>query len=171
MTMSHSHHNMISRSLRPDSRLWRVLYHLRWAPRIILLAVAGWVVAMAIDREPPFHLLGYQTNQPRPGGVLVVRAQVKRDLERECSVAFSRYLFDHFGSRHEASGPQMMTPQALRSMDALAPGQLNVQVAIPINFPPGPATMNTVLEYRCNALQDILRPIGVEMVIPFEVLP
>ena len=36
---------------------------------------------------------------------------------------------------------------------------------------PGPAKMVTVLRYRCNPMQDLLRPIGVQMTIPFEVLP
>ena len=162
---------LVSKVPRPESRFWTVLERLRWIPLLLLVGAMGQCTAWMLDRDAPFHLLGYQTNQPRPGGVLVVQAQVRRELDRECSVTASRYLFDRFGARHEASGPQLMTPQALRSMDALTPGQHNVQVAIPINFPPGPATFNTVLEYRCNPLQDLMRPIGVEMAIPFEVLP
>ena len=160
-----------SQALHPDGKLWRVIYELRWLPRLVLAGALIWIVAMALDREPPFKLLSYWTNQPKPGGTLVVRAKVHRDLDRECSVVFSRYLFDRVGARHEASGPQMMTPQALRSIDALAPGELNMQVPIPINFPPGPAVLTSVLEYRCNALQDVLRPIGVELNMAFEVLP
>ena len=160
-----------SQALHPDGKLWRVIYELRWLPRLVLVCVLIWIGAMAFDREPPFKLLSYWTNQPKPGGTLVVRAKVHRDLDRECSVVFSRYLFDRVGARHEASGPQMMTPQALRSIDALAPGELNMQVPIPINFPPGPAVLTSVLEYRCNALQDVLRPIGVELNMAFEVLP
>ena len=159
-----------SQALHPDGKLWRVIYELRWVPRLALVGVLVWIGAMALDREPPFKLLSYWTNQPKPGGTLVVRAKVHRDLDRECSVVFSRYLFDRVGARHEASGPQMMTPQALRSIDALAPGELNMQVPIPINFPPGPAVLTSVLEYRCNALQDVLRPINVELNMPFEVL-
>ena len=159
-----------SQALHPDGRLWRVMYELRWLPRLVLIGVLIWAGTMALDRSPPFELLSYATNRPGPGGTLVVRAQVRRDLERECSVTFSRYLFDRFGARHEASGPQLMTPQALRNMDAMAPGQLNLQVPIPPAFPPGPASLTTVLEYRCNPLQDVLRPINVEMAIPFEVV-
>ena len=160
-----------SQALHPDGKLWRVIYELRWLPRLVLVCVLIWIGAMALDREPPFRLNSYWANQPKPGGTLVVRAKVQRDLDRECSVTFSRYLFDKVGARHEASGPQMMTPQALRNMDALAPGELNLQVPIPINFPPGPAVLTTVLEYRCNALQYVLRPIGVELNMAFEVLP
>ena len=160
-----------SQALHPQSTLYRVMYQLRWLPRIVLACVAVWFALMAADRSPPFALHSYWTNQPKPGGILVVRAKVHRELERECTVMFSRYLFDRFGARHEATGPQVMTPQALRNMDALAPGQLNLQVPIPTYFPPGPATLTTVLEYRCNLLQDIFRPINVEMNISFEVLP
>ena len=160
-----------SQAIHPDGKLWRLMYELRWAPRLILAGVCLWITAMAFDRAPPFRMHSYWTNQPKPGGTLVVRAKVQRDLDRECSVTFSRYLFDKVGARHEASGPQMMTPQALRNMDALAPNELNLQVPIPINFPPGPAVLTTVLEYRCNALQDVLRPIGVELNMAFEVLP
>jgi hypothetical protein len=160
-----------SQALHPDGKLWRVIYKLRWVPRLALVGVLVWIGAMAFDREPPFKLLSYWTNQPKPGGTLVVRAKVQRDLDRECSVTSSRYLFDKVGARHEASGQQMMTPQALRNMDALAPGELNLQVPIPLSFPPGPATLTTVLEYRCNPLQDIARPIPVEMSVPFEVVP
>lgn len=160
-----------SQALHPDGKLWRVIYELRWVPRLALVGVLVWIGVMEFDREPPFKLLSYATNQPTPGGTLIVRAHVRRDLERECSVTFSRYLFDKVGARHEASGQQLMTPQALRNMDALAPGELNLQVPIPSIFPPGPATLTTVLEYRCNPLQDLLRPISVELNMAFEVLP
>lgn len=158
-----------SQAIHPDGKLWRVMYKLRWAPRLILAGVCLWIAAMALDREPPFRLLSYWASQPTPGGVLVVRAKVHRELDRECSVTFSRYLFDRFGARHEATGPQMMSPQALREMDASAPGELNLLVPIPAYFPPGQARLSTISEYRCNALQDVLRPINVEMNMWFEV--
>lgn len=145
--------------------------NLRWLWRAILvlclLQVAWWLV----DRVPPFRLIEATTNTPRPGEMLIVEARVHRDLKRDCSVTFSRYLFDSAGFRHESIGPQLMTPYALRTMDAMAPGQLNIRMQIPEGFPPGRGTVNTVLEYRCNPLQDLVRPIQVEMNIPFEVVP
>jgi hypothetical protein len=117
------------------------------------------------------RVLSHQVNSPHAGGVLTVRAKVQRDLERDCYVTFSRYLFDRNGTRHENTGPQVMTAQAIRNMDAMAPDELNVQMLVPANFPPGPGSMTTVLEYRCNPLQHVVRPIPVEMNIPFEVLP
>ena len=163
--------NYFFRHLTPESLVFQWLLHWRWIPRAVLLALSAWVLVMAFDREPPFALISSWTSSPKPGGVLVVRAKVRRDLDRECSATFSRYLFDKFGSRHETTGPQIMTAQGIRNMDALAPGELNVQLPVPIDFPAGPANMTTILEYRCNPLQDLFRPIGVEMNIPFEVLP
>lgn len=157
--------------ITPESLMYRWLLYWRWIPRAGIIVVLMWIASMSLDRAPPFKLLSAWASQPRPGGVLVVRAKVWRDLDRECSVTFSRYLFDRFNSRHEVFGPQVMTPQGLRDMDAEAPGELNIQVPVPLAFPAGPAKLTTILEYRCNALQDLVRPIPFEMHIPFEVLP
>lgn len=160
----------IFRHLTPESIVYQWLLYWRWIPRTILICLSAWVLLMVLDREPPFKVLSSWTSQPKPGGVLVVRAKVHRQLDRECSVTFSRYLFDRFGNRHESTGPQLMSPKGLREMDAEAPGELNLQVHIPLNFPVGAGKLTTILEYRCNALQDLIRPIGLEMNIPFEVI-
>lgn len=152
-------------------RMTKVLQRAEWFFSLVLVLCAVPVLYWSLDRSPPFALLSAQVNSPRPGGILYVDARVRRDLDRECSVEFSRYLFDRNGSRHEAGGPQLMTPQAIRAMDAAAPGILRVTMQIPIGFPPGPAEMVTVLQYRCNPIQDLFRPIGVQMTIPLEVLP
>ncbi len=153
-------------------RVLRKSQSLRWiGVGFVLIVAVGQVIWWALDRSPPFRVLSHQVNSPHAGGVLTVRAKVQRDLERDCSVTFSRYLFDRNGTRHENTGPQVMTAQAIRNMDAMAPGELNEQMLVPANFPPGPGSMTTVLEYRCNPLQYVARPIPVEMNIPFEVLP
>ena len=163
--------NFFLHRITPESLLYQWLLYWRRLPRAGIVEVLAWVAFMSFDRDPPFKLLSAWASQPRPGGVLVVRAKVFRDLDRECSVTFSRYLFDRFNTRHEVYGPQVMTPRGLRDMDAEAPGELNLQVPIPVAFPPGKAKLTTILEYRCNLLQDLVRPIPVEMHIHFEVLP
>ena len=153
------------------TRATQLLERMIWLWIILLIVSVGQVVWWAMDRSPPFRVVSHQVNSPHAGGVLTVRAKVQRDLERDCSVTFSHYLLDRNGARHENTGQQVMTAQAIRNMDAMAPGELNVQMLVPANFPPGPGSMTTVLEYRCNPLQDVARPIPVEMNIPFEVLP
>lgn len=153
------------------TRATQLLERMMWFWIILLIVSVGQVIWWAMDRSPPFRVLSHQVNSPHAGGVLTVRAKVQRDLERDCSVTFSHYLLDRNGARHENTGQQVMTAQAIRNMDAMAPGELNVQMLVPANFPPGPGSMTTVLEYRCNPLQDVARPIPVEMNIPFEVLP
>ena len=152
-------------------RVNNVVQRLVWLWRIVLVICAVPVLYWALDRSPPFELISAQTNSPRPGEIMYVDARVRRDIHRECTAEFSRYLFDRNGSRHEAQGPQLMTAQAIREMDAANPGVLRVQMQIPFGFPPGPAKMVTVLQYRCNPLQDLFRPINVQMSIPLEVLP
>src|SRR5574343_550631 len=71
--------------------------------------------------------------------------------------------------RRDGAGPGAAL-HAAELLDESAQGGRHVQVPIPINFPPGPAVLTTVLEYRCNALQDVLRPIGMELNMAFEVL-
>mgnify|MGYP003510480865 CR=1 FL=1 len=153
------------------TRATQLLERMMWFWIILLIVSVGQVIWWAMDRSPPFRVLSHQVNSPHAGGVLTVRAKVQRDLERDCSVTFSHYLLDRNGARHENTGQQVMTAQAIRNMDAMAPGELNVQMLVPANFPPGPGSMTTVLEYRCNPLQYVARPIPVEMNIPFEVLP
>ncbi len=125
-----------------------------WFWIILLIVSVGQVIWWALDRSPPFRVLSHQVNSPHAGGVLTVRAKVQRDLERDCSVTFSHYLLDRNGARHENTGQQVMTAQAIRNMDAMAPGELNVQMLVPANFPPGPGSMTTVLEYRCKKQED-----------------
>jgi len=150
--------------------VYRLMQRGVWLPWGVLTLVAVQLAVWALDRDPPFALISAQVNSPKPGGVLDVAAVVRRDLGRDCSVTFSRYLFDHSGFRHESFGPQLMSTQALRDMDAQAPGRMNIRLRVPYEFPPGRGTMNTTLEYRCNPLQDVLRPINVQMNVPFEVV-
>lgn len=155
--------------LTPEGRIYQAMRRLVLLPWMLILLASAQFVVWATDRRPPFALISAQVNTPRPGEQLRVAAKVRRDLERDCSVAFSRYLFDSVGVSYDLAGPQMMSPTALRQMDALAPGELNLNIRVPETFRPGSAVFSTILEYRCNPLQDVLRPIYVQMHIPFEV--
>ena len=157
--------------LTPDGRIYQAMRKLVLLPWLVISLALVQVSVWAMDRSPPFALLSFKVNSPQPGQLLTVEAKVRRDLDRECSVYFSRYLFDSIGVRYDLTGPQMMSPSAIRQMDSLAPGELNLILPVPTTFRPGPAVFSTVLEYRCNPLQDLIRPIYVQMHIAFEVMP
>src|SRR5574343_1767081 len=73
-----------SQALHPDGKLWRVLYELRWVPRLALVGALVWMGAMALDREPPFTLLSYWTNQHRAGGTCKCRSRSTSRLGLRC---------------------------------------------------------------------------------------
>jgi hypothetical protein len=157
--------------LTPEGRIYQAMRKLVLLPWLVIILAIGQITVWAMDRKPPFALLSAEVNSPRPGEQLMMSAKVRRDLHRDCSVVFSRYLFDSIGVRYDLSGQQVMGPDAIRNMNALAPGELNLIVRIPETFRPGPAVFSTVLEYRCNPLQDLVRPIHVQMHVVFEVRP
>ena len=157
--------------LTPEGRIYQAMRKLVLLPWLLIVLALAQTVAWSLDRKPPFALLSAEVNTPRPGERLIMAAKVRRDIHRDCSVVFSRYLFDSIGVRYDLSGQQVMGPDAIRNMNALAPGELNLIVPIPETFRPGVAVFSTVLEYRCNPLQDLVRPIHVQMHVPFEVLP
>lgn len=157
--------------LTPEGSIYRAMRNLVLLPWLIIILSLGQLTIWALDRHPPFELISAEVNTPRPGGQLMIAAKVRRDLHRDCSVLFGRYLFDSIGVRYDISGPQLMSPQALRQMNAMAPGELNLILPLPATFRPGPGVFSTVLEYRCNPLQDLIRPIHVQMHVPFEVAP
>lgn len=128
------------------------------------LAQLGW---WALDRHPPFELLKINTVEVHQN-VVRFNLNVRRDLERGCSVEFGRHLIDADGFRHDTSVGQIMDAPALAEMDRRMGGKLLLSMDLPAGFVRGPATMVTVLKYSCNPLQT-LWPIQVQMTVPFEV--
>ena len=133
---------------------------------IIALALAqlGW---WALDRAPPFALLkinAVEVNQ----NVARFNLDVRRQLDRGCSVEFARHLIDADGYRHDTSVGQIMDAQALAEMDRRMGGRLLLSMDLPAGMAKGPAAMVTALRYACNPLQNIW-PIQIRMTVPFEV--
>ena len=157
--------------LTPDGSIYQFMRRLVLLPWLVIVLLSAQILVWMADRHPPFEMLSATVNAPRPGEILRLDARVRRDLGRDCAVEFSRYLFDRYSTRYEGAGPQLMTAQGIRDMDAGYPGGLRVNMLVPVGFPPGPARMVTLLQYRCNPLQDIMRPIEVVMTVPFEVMP
>lgn len=135
----------------------------------VCAAQVGWWM---FDRAPPFEMVSYSSTNARAGEPIFIDATVKRDLSRECSTVFSRHMFDSRGVRFDLSGQQMMSVSALRTLNQISPDKLRLNVMVPPIAATGRAMLTTVLEYRCNPWQESLgRPIRVEMVTYFDVLP
>ena len=133
---------------------------------IIAIAVAQ-LAWWALDRYPPFALTKINEVAVH-GNVARFNLDVRRDLDRGCSVEFSRHLIDADGYRHDAAVGQIMDAQALAEMDKRMGGRLLLSMDLPAGMAKGPAAMVTVLKYACNPLQE-LWPIPVRMTVPFEV--
>lgn len=140
---------------------------LAWALLVASMLGAGMMMA---DTEPPFRMLSYTVNSPRPGELLRVNAQVERQLDRGCSVRFGRYILDSTGTRMDVLDATQMTAAAVRGLDAVAPGRLSLAVRVPDHAAPGKAHLVTPLAYTCNAWHAI-RPIETTMVVDFEIAP
>lgn len=136
---------------------------------LIIAGVAMVLATWAIDRSPPFKLLSYSVFNGRPGDSVLMIATVKRDLNKACSVTFSRYLFDHKGVRTDLSGIQYMTASALSQMDKANPNKLLLAIKLPVDIAPGPAKLVTSLEYVCNPIQRIW-PLDVLLEMDMEIL-
>ena len=147
-----------------------VIQRSAWLAWGLLIVSALGLGLMIADDEPPFVMLGYTTEPVRPGGVLRVDADVRRDLGRECSATFSRHMIDATGTRIDLAGTRHMTADAIRGLDAASPGKLRLALPIPAYAAVGRAVLVTPLIYECNAWHG-LRPIQTTAALAFEVTP
>lgn len=143
-----------------------------WLGWLFCLPIAWKFAVWATDTTPPFQLLAQAVvvSGP-PGGEVAFEAEVRRDLDRECSVAFSRHIVDARGFRHDFEGePRYLSAEGLRRMDDDMGGKLRLIVNIPKAAAVGPAVYAAELRYVCNPLQTLF-PIRTHMTLPFDVLP
>jgi hypothetical protein len=129
---------------------------------ILSLGVLLW------DRNPPFEVIDVYPAVAYPGDFVQITAKVRRDTGRHCDAEFSRYIFDADGSRFDL-GQSLASASFIRALEERKPGELTVTVQVPAAAQPGPATLDTVLEYRCNITHSWW-PIHVETSLPFEIL-
>lgn len=154
------------------TKVTNTLEKLNMLSMFIVLVCLAQVVWWVFDTTPPFSVLSYTSTPTRAGGSTRIEAIVKRDLGRDCSVIFSRHLFDASGVRFDITGQQMMSASALKTLNEISPDKLRLNIAVPAIAAPGRALVTTVLEYRCNPWQESIgRPIRVEMKTYFDVLP
>jgi hypothetical protein len=154
-----------------DSRAIPILNRWRWVPLLLIVGMLFQCSIWAIDREPPFSVTSYTVQPVHVGGVLVVNADVRRDLDRECYVDLSSQIVDSVGVRWELGIMQSVTPDGVRELSAKSPGKLIRKINLPPGMSPGPASLLSSMIYRCNMLHDLVRPITVDTRFDFEVLP
>jgi hypothetical protein len=130
-----------------------------------------------LDRTPPVALLSVEPASARAGEVITIRANIKRDLSRDCDAEFSRYIFGlTTGSFPQpvqtrfVLGTQTASSDMIRMMDKAWPGGLIVSERVPFELIPGPARLIADITYRCNKGHSLV-PITVNMALPFTVLP
>jgi hypothetical protein len=152
---------------------------------LLFWACVGQLALWAFDRDEPFAVKAYSVNEVKAGGYLEILADVRRDLDRRCSVEFSRYLYDSRGIRTDLTNrPEIMSSQAIQRLHDIKPNQLGLRIPIPHGISPGPAKFQTQLTYQCdgNPVPWLLPfripnpfhaawPIQVLMEIDFEVHP
>lgn len=129
-----------------------------------------WVGVWSLDRTPPFEMYTYTINKPVQGGSMEVHGIVRRDLDRKCSVKYTRMMYDSSGRRFWETPELSMSYSALSDMDAKMRSRLELIVSIPDDAPVGSVTMITDLQYKCNPIH-ALWPIQVTTSVETEILP
>lgn len=137
----------------------------------VIIIVLFWIelAIWALDRHPPFEILNVEPATVEPGQAVYLKAQVRRDVDRNCSVQYTRHIYDGANFRHDLEGVQRMNSEAIRTMDARAPGQLNLTIRVPSNAAPGNASLVTALDYECNPLH-AMWPIHVVSEMRFTIM-
>lgn len=140
----------------------------KWLAHVVLWAGIFSFTWMSMDRQPPFAVLSVEPAAARPGQFVTIRAKVRRDAHRQCSAAFSRYVFDAAGARFDL-GRSFASSETIADMEQRTPGAVRVTFLVPVSMESGPAALVTDLEYECNRAHR-LWPIHTRTVLPFEVL-
>ena len=147
----------------------RILAPLDRIAVVFMAALSVAVIVLALDREPPFVVLTVEPAYARPGQIVVIRASVQRDLTRQCSAEFTRYIFDSERTRWYLDSGQA-SPALIETLEVKSPGRLAVAFRVPDDAAPGVGSLEAVLDYRCNKVH-YLWPIQVTTDLPFTVLP
>ena len=136
----------------------------------VCVLLAGFqVLRWSLDYMPPFALFDYTSNPAKPGEVLTIKANVRRDLDRRCSVHYSRSFFDSLGTRFDMTSEQFMNAGALDELNKKMPDKLVLTLAVPRYAAAGKGVVMVVLDYKCNPLQAHY-PISMILMMNVEVL-
>lgn len=141
-----------------------------WAARVVLIVAATLIAVQAADRAEPFEVLSYEPISGRPGETVVIRAAVRRDIDRGCAASMSRSFFDATNARFDID-TAAFTPQFLAQMEARTPGRMAPTLTIPTAAAPGVGELVSNLDYVCNRVHSWGWPIHVTTRIYVTVLP
>lgn len=141
-----------------------------WVAWLTIAVSSAGALGMLLQRDPPFKSLSYTSTPGYRSGVAFIDAAVARDIDRGCSVAFSRAFVDAKGARWDILARTTATAKSLREFNAASPNTLRIPVAVPSEAAVGPAVLIISLEYVCNPMH-VLWPIDVVLSYRFEVLP
>ena len=142
---------------------------------LLLVCLLTWgglgisALVWAMDDAPPIKLLGYSVTPVHPGGTMLVVADVKRDLTRNCTATFSRQFVDSRGALHAVESDTSVSASNIRAMDARNPNKLIFTVPTTWDTPPGKSLIITPLQYNCNPWH-AMRPIALSLEMQAEVL-
>jgi hypothetical protein len=157
--------------MKPFKAINRVITYMVVLGALLCILAFGQLAWWAADRDAPFVMLDYNEVSARAGESTVIKAVVKRDLSRRCSVLFSRSFIDSKGTRFELTdGSQSMNSASLTALNQRTPDQLNIGVRVPVDAAPGVGTVMTTLDYECNPIHQIY-PIPMVLNMNLEVLP
>ena len=139
-----------------------------WIAQFVIIASILIVAYYAMDRDPPFVIVSVEPASARPGEIITIQSEVRRETWRNCSADFTRYIFGPDQSRFYLDDG-IASAHMINRMDEKTPNKLRVSFLVPYGINPGPARLETVLEYHCNRVHR-LWPIEVTTIMPFTVL-
>lgn len=145
----------------------RMEARIRWMAQVTIIGSIAIIAYYMLDREPPFAVLSVEPATARPGEYITITATVRRDVSRNCSAEFSRYVFDASRTRFDL-GTQVASAELVRSINERSPNELRISFLVPPAAAVGSAWVETVLQYHCNKVHRVW-PIEVTTRMPFEV--
>lgn len=126
----------------------------------LLGALAGWIVFMAFDNEPPYvydSIGSYvEPEHPSGGDWITVKWRLKH-VNRVCPGVVQRVLFDPVTKIIIAKYDQTQAA----NVENINDGYLIRTFALPRLLPTGKIAYRADVCYYCNALQHLVRPLCV----------
>lgn len=154
------------------AKLTHWAWRLRIIPWMMILISAGQIAWWAADRTPPFEMIKYRPMVGQPGGLVIIEAEVKRDVARGCSVVGNRTMYDSKGTLFPLSDNKTVSAKALAVLQTIMPDRTAIAINIPIEAAPGKAKIVTTLNYTCNPVQRLFDwPIEALMINDLTIVP